>query len=687
MINSDTNFDFMCGIFGIIAKEGSTINYKSLRKFLGHLAIYSESRGKDSSGIAIRHIDQHRIDVIKGDVPIRNLLKSKEYDKAIIQGLSNFKEGSGFSAFGHARLVTNGSQLKEVNNQPVLKDDILIIHNGIIVNVDELWATNPDLKREYAIDTEIIPTLIRRELKSTDNLVQACSNAFKNLEGTYSVAIMFQDLDQFVLATNNGSLFYISDEASFIIFASEAHFLKKLLLQKWFSVYGDHLKIKQIASRTGLVIHLSELAIHSFNLERDDIVIPVSKTERYKLNKSILDNQMNRREVVIDPAAFIDRSKEGHLFRLLEFNIDSISNLKRCSKCLLPETFPFIEYDSFNVCNYCTNYKKKNQPKPISELVELAERFKSIGGSPDCIVPFSGGRDSTYALHLVKKELGLNPIAFTYDWGMVTDLARRNAARVCGKLGVENIIVAADIHLKRENIRKNVSAWLKNPHLGMVPLFMAGDKYFFHFSNKVLQQTGLKLSIWGSNPLENTDFKSGFTGIEPSFNKKRIDEINLLNKVKLVTFFGKQFLSNTAYINTSLIDTLGSFKSRYVSERFGYVQLFDYIEWDEKKIESLILNEYNWEKSIDTNSTWRIGDGTAAFYNYIYYTVAGFSEFDTFRSNQIREGQISREEGLELVNNENIPRYENLRWYLSIIGLDFESTIRRINAIPKFYSL
>lgn len=47
---------------------------------------------------------------------------------------------------------------------------------------------------------------------------------------------------------------------------------------------------------------------------------------------------------------------------------------------------------------------------------------------------------------------------------------------------------------------------------------------------------------------------------------------------------------------------------------------------------------------MDTNTTWRIGDGTAAFYNYVYYTVAGFTEHDTFRSNQIREGQMTREE-------------------------------------------
>ena len=81
----------------------------------------------------------------------------------------------------------------------------------------------------------------------------------------------------------------------------------------------------------------------------------------------------------------------------------------------------------------------------------------------------------------------------------------------------------------------------------------------------------------------------------------------------------------------------------------------------------------------------RIGDGTAAFYNYVYYTVAGFTEHDTFRSNQIREGQITREKALELLLEENAPRYQSIRWYLDTLQLDFESVIKIVNNIPKLY--
>ena len=389
--------------------------------------------------------------------------------------------------------------------------------------------------------------------------------------------------------------------------------------------------------------------------------------------------------MVIDPSIYIKRSEEQHLFSLLEYNIDAVRQLKRCTKCLLPETFPFIEFDDAGICNYCHNYKPKNKSGSFEQLRELVEPFRNLHGKPDCIVPFSGGRDSTYSLHIVKKVLGLHPIAFTYDWGMVTDLARRNIARVCGKLGVENIIVSADIRWKRENIRKNVEAWLKNPQLGMIPLFMAGDKFFFYYTNKVKERTSLKLNIWGINHLENTEFKTGFAGLPPKFNKKRIYSLSKINQVKLLGYVAGNVMRNPAYLNQSVIDSMGSFVTRYIAPKKDYYHLFDYYRWDEKEITDLISNEYQWERAIDTSSTWRIGDGTASFYNYIYFNVAGFSEKDTFRSNQIREGMIDRETALKLVEEENRPRYETMRWYLEIIGLDFKDVIEIINRIPKLY--
>jgi hypothetical protein len=102
-------------------------------------------------------------------------------------------------------------------------------------------------------------------------------------------------------------------------------------------------------------------------------------------------------------------------------------------------------------------------------------------------------------------------------------------------------------------------------------------------------------------------------------------------------------------------------------------------------VNNTLIEDYNWEVAKDSPTTWRIGDGTAAFYNYIYATVAGFTENDSFRSNQVLEGIITREEALKRAEAENQPRYESLKWYCDTIGVDLEKAIKTINNIPKLY--
>jgi len=288
-------------------------------------------------------------------------------------------------------------------------------------------------------------------------------------------------------------------------------------------------------------------------------------------------------------------------------------------------------------------------------------------------------------LHLIVKDLGMKPITYTYDWGMVTDIGRRNISRMCGDMGVENIIVAADISLKRKNIKLNLDAWLKSPHLGMMAMLTAGDKHFFRHIETVKKQLNIDLNLWGINPLELTHFKTGFLGIKPDFEE---DKVYSNGAMKQFRYHYKRFnamLESPGYFNRSLWDTLSGEYYRSFLQKKDYFHIFDYYRWDEDQVNDTLIKKYDWETAIDTSTTWRIGDGTAGFYNYVYFTVAGFTEHDTFRSNQIREGQLTRERALDLIDVEHRPRYQNIRWYLDTLGLDFEEVIKIVNAIPKLY--
>jgi len=228
-------------------------------------------------------------------------------------------------------------------------------------------------------------------------------------------------------------------------------------------------------------------------------------------------------------------------------------------------------------------------------------------------------------------------------------------------------------------------AWLNSPHLGLISLLTAGDKHFFRYIETIKKETKIDLNLWSINPLEVTHFKAGFLGVRPDFDEKKVYKSGLRRQVEYQLKRFKAMSVDRGYFNTSLIDTLSGEFFRSKSKDVHYQHLFDYWKWNEQEIDE-VLEGYGWEKAIDTSSTWRIGDGTAAFYNYVYHRVAGFTEHDTFRSNQIREGDSSREKAMRLISQENLPRYQNIRWYLDVLQLDFSEVISRVNNIPRLSS-
>jgi predicted glutamine amidotransferase len=613
----------MCGIFGILSVEPTN------RKDLNVLIKHARARGKDSSGLGF--ITNSSFNIFKLDDDIVKLSKFKD----VITNLKN-----SYFTFGHSRLVTNGMH----DNQPVVKNDVVVIHNGIIIEPDKIWK-HTNLYREFEIDTEIINALTIDHLKLNLDLNTLPKKIFELCPGTISTLIVMSSVKKGLLLSNNGSLYYGIKNGD-LYFSSEFYPLEET----------SCINIKQIKNG----YYLFDLPIKA------GLIRP-----------TVIDYKTHQASNLI-PKFSVNEQEES----LLQFYEPS---LIRCKKCILPETFPYIKFNSQGVCNYCLNYKPKIIKKSLDELKRIIEPYRNAMPN-DCILPFSGGRDSCFSLHLVVKELNLKPIAFTYDWGMVTDLARRNISRMCSILGVENIIVAANIRVKRENIRKNLTAWLKHPNLGMVSILTAGDKHFFKYADIVKRKNHIKLNIWGTNPLETTHFKSGFLGIKPSFDSSNVYRSGFSKQLDYQIKRTKQMLKSPGYFNSSLYDTLSGEYYRSIKKKEDYYHLFDYYKWEENEVNS-VISKYGFEKAPDTNSTWRIGDGTAAFYNYIYYTVAGFTEHDTFRSNQIREGQLDRETALTLVKDENRPRYINIKWYLDAINMDFKTVIEIINSIPKLYQV
>lgn len=683
----------MCGIFGIIAGPKSGLSIRSAKKIADRLFLLSESRGKEASGIAIKKGD--RIQVLKEPCAASALIKTSRYSDLFLKNPTSHPN-SGDSGdqsliiIGHSRLVTSGKSELNSNNQPVIRDGSVGIHNGVLVNDTELWREFSGLSKNIDLDSEIILALLRMYQSQGQDLISATRSVFRKIDGSASIAIFFDDCDSLLLATNTGSLYMCSGNNS-LVFASEKHILRQLTGSGPVKIIFPPDAIIHLNAGQGVHISTNNFETITFDLGRDQPVPGFHAPPRH--GKIIIDDisQPHTPVITVPESRFlINQETKKAMVQTWEQIFSGKVRMKRCTRCVLPETMPFISFDDQGVCNYCRNFESRDrQLKGEKALKEFVEPFRSSTGEPDCIVGFSGGRDSTYGLDYIKNTLNMHPIAFTYDWAMVNDLARRNQARVVSRLGVEQIIVSADIKKKREYIRKNLTAWLKKPDLGMVPLLMAGDKEFYYYFHKIRKQTGVKLFVFsGGHEIEETPFKYGFCGIDHGVNTVMncLTGISPVHKLKMLWYFAKQYLTNPAYINSSIFDTLFAYYCTYLL-RDDYLYLYHFIEWDEKTIISTIRDKFDWELAEDTSATWRTDDGTAAFYNYIYLAMAGFTEFDNFRSYQVREGKLTREEAMDLIKEENKPRFKAIEWYAEAVGIDMVEAIRIINAAPKLYKI
>jgi glucosamine--fructose-6-phosphate aminotransferase (isomerizing) len=686
----------LCGIFGIVVAENLKLTSKELMQIVNSIFKLSESRGKEASGLAVRF--NNSIYVFKEPITSSKLVKTTEYKKLFNQtlktdGYAGNELKAPFLLLGHSRLQTNGQSEINTNNQPVVKDGAVGIHNGIIVNDNKLWASFPALKKEYDVDTEVFLSLLQQFRSQDKTIIEATRKVFGLIEGSASVAVEFNDVNNLVLASNTGSLYMaLSKSEKVLVFASEKFILQQAISHKMLKTLFADQSATQVKAGQGYLFDfsLTKKCMFSLNETSVDCIDSVS----LKLKANIFELYDRTVTALPDPSHYLLREKTKQtMIQNWEALYSNANVLKRCTRCLLPETMPYISYDEQGVCSYCRDYETRgNYLKGEKALNEFISAFKNNSGEPDVLIGFSGGRDSAFGLEYIKNTLGLHPITFTYDWGMVNDLARRNQARVVGKLGVEHIVISADIRTKRANIRKNLKAWLKRPDLGMVPILMAGDKQFYYYFHKVRKQTGIKLFIFcgGYEGEEGTGlFKYGFCNVATQGSKnalKRMTGISGGNKLKMMYYYFKQFVKNPAYINKSMFDTLFAFYASYMLTD-DYLYLFHYLDWDEKQIIKTITEKFDWERESDTIATWRTDDGTAAFYNYVYLTMAGFTEFDIFRSHQIREGKLTRSQAFEIIKQENKPRFSSLEWYGQAIDFDMNKAVEIINSAPKLYKL
>ncbi|UCH98492.1 MAG: hypothetical protein JSV88_17045 [Candidatus Aminicenantes bacterium] len=125
--------------------------------------------------------------------------------------------------------------------------------------------------------------------------------------------------------------------------------------------------------------------------------------------------------------------------------------MKVCKRCVLPQTYPGIEFDEEGTCNYCNNSREKEISAPADpfdneqQLIECMEKIKKTGGKYDVLVPLSGGIDSCNALITIVEKFKLKALGFHNDHGYEDEVATDNVKKLCKQLDVDLVIMQQDL--------------------------------------------------------------------------------------------------------------------------------------------------------------------------------------------------------------------------------------------------
>lgn len=123
--------------------------------------------------------------------------------------------------------------------------------------------------------------------------------------------------------------------------------------------------------------------------------------------------------------------------------------MRTCSRCILPESFPGVSLDDAGVCAFCRaaagrkGKLEEDRKRYAAKFQELIAPLKSPGGrggrAYDVLMAYSGGKDSTYTLSLLRRKHGLRVLAWSFDNGFVSPAAAENIGRIVEALGVDHV--------------------------------------------------------------------------------------------------------------------------------------------------------------------------------------------------------------------------------------------------------
>jgi tRNA(Ile)-lysidine synthase TilS/MesJ len=330
-------------------------------------------------------------------------------------------------------------------------------------------------------------------------------------------------------------------------------------------------------------------------------------------------------------------------------------SMKRCTICVLPETFPGIRFNDEGVCNHCQNFKsEKNLRKKKARYRKKFEGLiKEYRGQRtyDALLSYSGGKDSTYALSLIKKRYGLNVVAVTFDNGFLPQQTLKNIKEVTDKLSVDHVLFKP-----RFDILKRVfSACSKQNIFSQTTLIRAST--ICTACMAIVKSSSLRTALEKDIPFIIFGWSPGQIPISSSILQNNSQIVRVMRK----SLYNPLYELVGDEINPYFLEE----KHFSRSYNFPYnISPLAFLDYDEKEIIEKI-NTLGWKRpgGIDANSTNCLLNSYA---NLVHKGQYGYHPYAFEMAKLVREGYLHRSLALKKLDEPG--DLKTIRYVKNILG-------------------
>lgn len=354
-----------------------------------------------------------------------------------------------------------------------------------------------------------------------------------------------------------------------------------------------------------------------------------------------------------------------------------------CSKCLLPTDYLNLELDNKGVCQHCQEYSQTNY-SGTGKLIESIKEPLSLNTSNkyDCVVGFSGGRDSTYLLWYLVKILKLRPLAVFSDDLFIPEIALENIENTCKILGVELRSIKHD-NLKK-CIKHHLNSWIKRPVPESLMVINVGERIGYETLVELeAVKEGVHLIFGGRTPIQSEEkYKTEIMKI----NHKGGQFSWIMGYLKQV-FLNPSLAFNLFCLKIQYKEFMGvKWKEKLIKKNNLTIihPFYEYIHWNEKEIEDVLFNQLNWKSPKGSKQSSRFGCEIDTLRQYLFFRTLGYNDTNVDLSVLIRDGQLTRMEAAEKLETGLDITDEYIKYILTKAGVDAEIFMKKLDSkYPK----